>query len=152
MVLNAALPEVDLLCTECPLFRAIVAQNKHLRKMSMTLPVSDPPIASTNAFECPQFMSSSYEKETSLLEEIFPHSRNLDFVELKQLVSMAPYVILPSLNSFSRQVAGGGQAHHRRSILVDVGANNFYGCETVFGIIGGHSVNNSSRVAGVQKI
>ena len=95
-------------------------------------------------------MSSSYEKETSLLEEIFPHSRNLDFVELKQLVSMAPYVILPSLNSFSRQVAGGGQAHHRRSILVDVGANNSTGAK-LFGII---CVIQSiiSRVAGVQNL
>lgn len=127
LVLNAAMPEADLLCRECPLFRAIVAQNIHLRKMYSSSRRYDPPIATPNLLKCPQFISPTNRKAASELEEIFPHSRNLDFVELQQLKSMTPYIVLPSLPSFARQVDDSGRAQFRRSILVDVGANDFYG-------------------------
>ena len=129
LALNAALPEASFLCRDCPLFRAIVAQNMHLRNLYRAAPESGPPIAPSNKLKtCPTHLSTTYREEVLQLEEILPNSRNLDFVELNQLISMAPYIILPSLPSFSRRFKDGDDNWGlRRVILVDVGANNFYG-------------------------
>lgn len=54
------------------------------------------------------------------LEPLYPHLRNLMFVEMGLTTSFVPYRILPSVRGF------GSDSPARRRILVDIGTNGFH--------------------------
>ena len=117
-----------MLCDACPLYRAIVIQNKHLRQLYAKPQPTLPEVLHV-LDHCPKHLDRSYVDVVPQLEHILPNSRNLDYLELNQLISMAPYILIPSFPSVQKTLSTkAGQ--HVRSVLVDVGANNFYGCVT----------------------
>ena len=123
IVLNAGMPAEKLMCKTCTLYRAIVNHNFHLRRLYSLPPPSEPDIdPSYQIGSCPNNIDSSFKVEVAKLEHILPNSRNLDFTELGQLISMTPYIVLPSIPSFKEKMK-----RPRRTILVDAGPNQFYG-------------------------
>lgn len=122
ILLNAGLPTEMLICEECTLYRAIVKHNFHLRRLYSAQQPVEPPINPTYRIgSCPKNIDSTFKAEVDKLEHILPNCRNMDFVELGQMISMTPYIILPSIPSFKEKMK-----RPRRTILVDVGPNQFY--------------------------
>ena len=125
-LLNAAMPEIDLLCEGCLLHRAILVHHGHLRRLYHEEQVLSPEIADRYKLKkCPSLnMRKNYLSEVKSLEHLFPDSRNLDYHELDQVISMNPYIPLPSLLMHPKEDPHGSP---RRGILIDIGPNNFYG-------------------------
>ena len=140
-LLNAALPESSLLCSGCLLHRAILEHHRHLRRLYSEEQVLAPPIADRNRLtECPQNLRRNYHHEVQNLERFFPDSRNLDFHELGQLISMNPCIPLPALLADAsdadstrgllgtfRRGSTLNLKKPRRNVLIDIGPNDFYG-------------------------
>ena len=123
MLLNAGSPHENLMCEGCILYRAIVNHNFHLQRMYPGENPLDIPVHPTHRLHsCPEHIDPTFKAEVAKLEWIMPNSRNLDFVELDQLISMTPYIVLPSLPSYKEKMTSPG-----RRILIDAGPNNFYG-------------------------
>jgi len=120
MALNAVLPTTDVLA---PIHRAVVIQNKHLRQLYTESQPTLPEVIHVLE-HCPKYLDRSYTDVVAQLEHILPNSRNIDFLELNQRISMAPYILLPSLPSVQKTLR---TRKLLRSVLIDVGANNFYG-------------------------
>ena len=121
LLLHAGKPEDVLMEKGGLLYKAIVDYNIYFKNTVGKQSQEYPSEYTHRLAHCPQHIDTSFRDVVrTKFEPILTTSRNHGYYEFGNLIDMAAYRVLPTFQEFYTR-------SYRKKILIDVGANGFYG-------------------------